>query len=160
MALNNPDIPVRPGGAEGPIYPRISRAEGDFFETEDPWTFIESITWPDSDAPDAPEIIYVQFPRPGQRARRWKKWGDCYSCGIADFDGFKEDGTPDFGNYKIELVPRKQIGEKYSVIDRDYGTRKDYPCTPDYPRMGRNQAAEMGIPYVCGLKFEELSWIY
>jgi len=155
IELNNPDTPVRPGGAKGPIYPRISKPEGDFFETEDPWTFIESITWPDSQEPEAPVIVYVQFK--GQR--RWRMMGNCNRCGIGDFS-LHRDGSIDFGDYNISLESGKTIGEVNSVRDQDYDTRRDYPCTPEYDRLGRKQAAIMGIPYVCGLRFEELDWIY
>ena len=153
--LNNPDTPVRPGGAEGPVYPRISKPEGDFFETADPWTFIESITWSDAREPEAPDIVYVQF----KGKRRWRMWGNCNRCGIGDFN-LHEDGSIDFGDYNIELQPGKSVGEVNSVVDLDYDTRLDYPCTPEYDKQARRTAAELGVPYVCGLRFEELEWIY
>lgn len=136
-----------------PIYPEVTRAEGKFIETVDPDTFIESFT-PTAD-PDAPEIIYVQF----KGKRRWKMWGNCNRCGIADFN-MEEDFSINFGDYNIKLESGKRVGEINSVVDLDYDTRLDYPCTPDYARLTRMQAADMGIPYVCGLRFQELEWIY
>lgn len=136
-----------------PIYPEVTRAEGTFKRTSDPDTFIESFT-PTAD-PFAPEIIYVQF----KGKRRWKMWGNCNRCGIADFN-LHEDGSMDFGDYNIIVESGKLVGEIDSVKDLDYDTRLDYPCTPDYDRLTRKQSAELGLPYVCGLRFEPLKWIY
>ena len=136
-----------------PIYPEVIRAEGKFKRTDDPDTFIESFT--PTDDPNAPIIIYVQF----KTKRRWKMWGNCNRCGIADFN-LHEDDSMDFGDYNIIVEPRKRVGQVNSVLDLDYATRLDYPCTPEYDRLARRQAASMRIPYVCGLRFEELEWIY
>lgn len=136
-----------------PIYPKITRAEGKFKRTHCPSTLIESITPTEDEF--APVIVYVQF----KAKRRWKMWGNCNSCGIGDFN-LHEDGSIDFGDYNIELQPGKKVGEANSVRDLDYKTRLDYPCTPDYDRLARRQAAELGIPYACGLQFEPLPWIY
>ena len=136
-----------------PIYPEITRAEGTFKRTTDPDAFIESLT-PTAD-PMAPEIIYVVF----KEQRRWKQTGNCNRCGIADVDGIV-DGTVLFGGYNIVLEPGKRVGEVDSVRDLDYATRLDYVCAPNYDRLMRKQAASMGMPYVCGLRFQELVWIY
>lgn len=136
-----------------PIYPKITRAEGTFIRTHDPDTFIESIA--QTNDPMAPKIVYVQF----KGKRRWRQTGNCNSCGIADFN-LHEDGSFDFGVYNITLESGKNIGEVDSVKDVDYATRLDYPCIPEYDTQMRKQAASMGIPYVCGLRFKSLPWIY
>lgn len=136
-----------------PIYPEIKRAEGTFIRTHDPDTFIESITPTEDEF--APVIVYVQF----STRKRWKQTGNCNRCGIGDFN-LHDDGSMDFGNYNITVEPGKIVGEMDSVLDADYDTRLDYVCTPDYDRLARKQAAELGIPYVCGLRFETLKWIY
>jgi len=136
-----------------PVYPEITRAEGTFKTTHDPFTFIESfIVTAD---PDAPEIIYVQF----IHQLRWEMTGNCNRCGIADFN-ILADGSIDFGVHNIILESGKSIGEVNSVLDLDQATRLDYPCTPQYDRLQRGMAADMGIPYVCGLRFKPLPWIY
>lgn len=136
-----------------PIYPEDWRAEGTFFITYDPAVLIESLT--PTDDPDAPEMVYVNF----SQRRRWKMWGNCNRCGIADFNG-RRDGSIDFGDYNIVLEPGKRVGEANSVLDRDYATRLDYPCTPEYPVQTRKMAADIGVDYACGLRFEDLEWIY
>jgi len=138
-----------------PVYPEITRAEGTFKTTHDPFTFIESfIVTAD---PLAPDIIYVQF----IHQLRWEQTGNCNACGIADFN-FAADGSgvKDFGTYNLEVESGKTIGEVDSVKDLDFATRLDYPCTPQYDRLQRGMAADMGIPYVCGLRFKSLPWIY
>jgi hypothetical protein len=136
-----------------PVYPEITRPEGTFKQTHDPDTLIESfIVTAD---PLAPDIIYVQF----KHQRRWEQTGNCNACGIADFN-LSRDGSMDFGTYNITVESGKTVGEVDSVKDVDFATRLDYPCTPDYDGFGRRQATELGIPYVCGLRFKPLPWIY
>ncbi len=133
-----------------PIYPEITINDKIYFETVDLYVFIESMTGEGN----AREIIYGNF----RNKLRWVQRGDCYSCGLADFDGFYEDGTPKLIE-PIVQVEGKRIGERYSVVDASYLTRKDIPCTPDYDRGARRTAKELGIePYPCGLSFEWLAW--
>lgn len=136
-----------------PVYPEVRRAEGVFKQTYDYAVLIESMTA--TADPEAPEMVYVNF----SQKRRWKQTGNCNRCGIADFNMAADDSI-DFGDYDIVLEPGKSIGEVNSVLDRSYAMRLDYPCTPEYPVQTRKMAADMGIPYVCGLRFEELEWIY
>jgi len=136
-----------------PIYPTVVRQEGTFILTSDPHVFIESLT--ETNDPDAPIIIYVNF----KDNRRWKMWGNCHMCGIGDFDG-----TLGKDNLRLpdgfELQPGKRIGEAGSVKDLNYNTRLDSPCTPEYDKASRTNARWLGLPYVCGFRFQELNWIY
>ena len=74
-----------------PIYPDINVNGIDLIKTVESNTFIESIT--QTIDPFAPVIIYVQFNKSHTAiTRRWKQWGNCYSCGIADPAGYEADG--------------------------------------------------------------------
>ena len=131
-----------------PVYPEKVIDGVTYKETSDPNVMIESLVT--TDDPDAPEITYRNM----QSGRRWKQTGNCFSCGIADFDT-GADGAR-FMVDPITMVDGKQLGEKYSVVDSTYETRKDHVCTPDYDADARANAIFLGVPYVCGLRFEEL----
>lgn len=134
-----------------PVYPEVTIKAKVYIDTEDTGgVVIESIT-PTADV-DAPEIVYRSF----SEKKRWKQTGNCYRCGIMDF-GFNPDES-------IRLLPNivleegKQLGEKYSVLDTTYDTRKDIPNAPGYVEAGQANAKDLGVPYICGLQFEVLPW--
>lgn len=135
-----------------PVYPPVTINEQTYFRTIEAEVFIESRT---GTAP-AEEFIYVNF----RDRLRWKQTGDCFRCGIADFE-WNNAGVAELGSNRGSIVmePGKSIGEKLSVKDLDYATRLDIPSTPDYDRLCRKNAVEIGMPYVCGLRFEALAWV-
>jgi hypothetical protein len=127
-----------------PVYPI---APNGYIETEDPHVFIESM----KGEGESREIVYIN---PEARLR-WKQKGDCYSCGLGDHNWVDDKPVLPEG---YELVPGKRLGERYSVRDLNYATRKDVPCTPNYPKAARKEAKDLGVEYQCGLTFEWLEY--
>jgi len=139
-----------------PIYPEVTIDRKVYFETIEPEVFIESYTeeeprYTERSGLILREVVYINF----RDRLRWRQTGDCYSCGICDWNGFDDDGNPRIVEGYI-LQPGKRVGERFSLKDPIYDTRKDIPCTPDYVIDAQANAALIGVPYQCGLTFEWL----